>query len=174
MDVTLRLVDLAAMHPRLLWETIITAAAAVLGEGANPPPYVFTLTVQDVPGFGSGELRLLADPAGVTTDRVTRIRRTYEPSRLVELAAIAVTGAGLHQAGGHEIRDLAVRGSAADYLVDALEHHLEIAGRSRRSDLEAAWEQKWQRLTDLHKGGFYVCVSEFQTHTGRLAFAARD
>ena len=32
MDVPVRLLDLSAMHPELLWETILTATVAVLGE----------------------------------------------------------------------------------------------------------------------------------------------
>ena len=102
---------------------------------------------------------------------MAQVRRTYEPSRLVELAAIAIAGLGLHHAGGHEIVDVAVRGSAADYLVDQAQQHLEIAGRSRRSDFDTAWRQKWQRLTDLWGSGFYLSVAEFEGRTGRLAFA---
>src|SRR5689334_15629719 len=124
MDVTVRLVDLAGMHPRLLWDTIIYAAAAILGGIQPRSPFRFPLTIQDVPGFGDGELNLLLDPADVPDDRLIRVRRTYEPSRLIELAAIAVAGIGLHHAGGHEILDVAVRGSAADYLVDESRHHL--------------------------------------------------
>jgi hypothetical protein len=170
MDVALRLVDLATMHPRLLWETIVTAAAAVLSEKGNAEPYPFALTVQNVPGFGDGELRMAIDPVGVSLDWVARVRRTYEPSRLVELAAIAVCGLGLYQAGGHEIRDVAARGSGADYLMDEANHHLEIAGRSRRVDLAAAWDQKCQRLSAHGGNGYYVFVAEWETPAGRLAF----
>ena len=171
MDVTVRLVDLSGMHPRLLWDTIITAAAAILAETQDSPPFRFPLAIQDVPGFADGELRLLLDPVGVPEERLVRVRRTYEPSRLIELAAIAIAGIGLHHAGGHEILDLAVRGSAADYLVDESRHHLEIAGRSRRSDFETAWQQKWRRLEEVQEGGCYVCVVEFESPAGRLAFA---
>lgn len=170
-DVTVRLVDLSGMHPRLLWDTLITAAAAVLAGTQAPPPFKFALAIHNVPGFGDGELRLLLDPVGVPDERLDRVRRTYEPSRLIELAAIAIAGIGLHQAGGHEILDLAVRGSAADYLVDESRHHLEIAGRTRRSDMETAWQQKWQRLEEVQEGGCYVCVVEFESPAGRLAFA---
>lgn len=171
MDVTVRLVDLSDMHPQLLWDTIITATAAVLSGSQASPPFRVPLTIQDVPGFGNGELLLLLDPADVPDERVVRVRRTYEPSRLIELAAIAIAAIGLHHAGGHEILDLAVRGSAADYLVDESHHHLEIAGRSRRGDLEVAWQQKWRRLEDRQEGGCYVCVVEFESPVGRLAFA---
>jgi hypothetical protein len=98
--------------------------------------------------------------------------RTYEPFRLVELAAIAIAGLGLYHAGGHEIRDIALRGSGADYLVDEFNHPLEIAGRSRRTDFDVAWGQRWRRLSDCSAGGFYVCVAEFETPSGRLAFRA--
>jgi hypothetical protein len=170
MDVALSLVELTEMHPLLLWDTIIAATAAVFGEIRPQPPWTLPLTVLNVPGFGSGELRLNVDPTGVLPDRIERVRRTYESSRLIELAAIAVAGAGLRHAGGHEIRDLAVRGSAADYLIDEARHPLEVAGRSRRGDFETAWQQKWQRLAGLAVSGVYVCVVEFESPAGRLSF----
>ena len=170
MDVPVRLIDLPTMHPELLWETIATAAAAVLGPPGIEPPHSFVLAVDGLRGFGTDECRLLIDPGGVSASRVAQVRRTYEASRLVELAAIAIAGMGLHVAGGHEIVDVAVRGSAADYLVDQERHHLEIGGRSRRSDFEAVWRQKWQRLAELWRSGFYLCVAEFEGRTGRLAF----
>src|SRR4051812_12223049 len=101
MDVPLRLLDLPGMHPELLWETIIAATAAVLARPGIEPPFGFALSVEDVPGFGSEECRLLIDPGGVSAQQVIRVRRTYEPGRLVELAAIGVAGLGLHVAGGH-------------------------------------------------------------------------
>ncbi len=172
MDVTVRLIDLPGMHPNLLWDTIIPATAAVLGDAGAQPPYPLPLTVENVPGFGSDELRLLIDPTGVRTDVLPRLRRTYEPSRLIELAAIATAALSLHLAGGHQIMDIAVRGSAADYLVDEAHHRLEIAGRSRRRDLDAAWQQKRQRLAGSAAGAFYVCVAEFESPAARLAFLA--
>ena len=171
MDVAVRLMDLSAMHPRLLWDTIVIAATAVLNEQMISPPFVVPLSIQNVPGFGEGEVRLFLAPVDVPTERVLRIRRTYEPSRLIELAAIAIAGIGLHYAGGHQILDLAVRGSAADYLIDEAGHHLEIAGRSRRTDFETAWQQKWHRLHETQQGGCYVCVAEFESPAARLAFA---
>jgi hypothetical protein len=138
------------------------------------PPFPFPLAIEDVPGFGTGNARLLIDPAGVPVEKVQRLRRTYDPSRQVELAAIALAGLALHHAGGHEIRDVAVRGSAADYLIDDALHLLEIAGRSRRVDVIAAWEQRWLRLTNRLSHGFYVCVMEFETPSGRLAFAPEN
>jgi hypothetical protein len=172
MDVPLRLSDLSSMHPQLLWETIIAATAAVLDESGAKPPYPFAMTVEGVLGFGSDECRLLMDPAGVSANQVAQVRRTYEPSRLIEFAAIAITALTLHHAGGHEIRDVALRGSAADYLVDHACNELEIAGRSRRSDVEVAWRQRRERLSERGGGGFYLCVVEFEGATGRLAFVA--
>ena len=169
MDLSTRLVDLTVMHPRLLWEDICGAAVAVLGAKAQAP-WHFELAIQDVPGFGSGALRMAVGSAGVSAAHVAGLRRTYEPSRLVELASIAIAGLGLYHAGGHEIRDVALRGSAADYLVDEANHLLEIAGRSRRSDFSAAWHQRWQRLSEANSTGFYVCVAEFETPAGQLAF----
>jgi hypothetical protein len=54
--------------------------------------------------------------------------------------------------------------------VDAARHFLEIAGRSRRRDLEKAWTEKEPRLTERSQRGYYLCLSEFETFTGRLVF----
>ena len=170
MDILVRLMALTAMHPRLLWDDIIAATVAVLNAPGAQSPFPFVVTVQDVPGFGSGQLQLTIDPAGVAPEHVSRLRRTYEPSRLVELAAIAIAGLGLYYGGGHEMRDVALRGSGADYLVDESNHLLEVAGRSRRRDVEVAWRQRRQRLIDRMGSGFYVCVAEFEASSGRLAF----
>jgi hypothetical protein len=66
--------------------------------------------MENLPGFGSGFADFSFDPAGVTSEYVARVRRTYEPHRLVELAAIAVAGVGLYHGGGHEIMEVAARG----------------------------------------------------------------
>jgi len=171
MDAVLRLSDLPDMHPELLWESIVAATAAVLGEGGREPPHSFALSAERVFGFGSEECALLIDPCGISALQIARACRTYEPSRRIELAAIAVAALGLHHAGGHEIVDLAVRGSGADYLVGQARYYLEIAGRSRRRDLEAAWHERWERLTQRWGSGFYLCVAEFDTCTARLACA---
>src|SRR5438477_27982 len=104
------------MHPRLLWDDIGAAAAVILSATGAPPPYAFDLAVHDLPGFGTGTVRLLIDPGGISSDHMDRLRRTHEPGRLVEFAAIAVAGFGLFRGGGHEIRDVALRGTGADYL----------------------------------------------------------
>jgi hypothetical protein len=87
----------------------------------------------------------------------------------VELSAIAIAGIGLYYGGGHEIVNIAVRGSMADYLVDDENHLLEIAGRSRNSDFGYTWKQKLQRLKNRGVPSFYLFVAEFETSTGRLA-----
>jgi hypothetical protein len=172
MDVATSLVALAEMHPELEWPEIAAATVSVFEDGGLEPPFRCPLELQNVPGFGSGAVSLIIDRAGIPAAQVARIRRTYEPSRRTELAAIAVAGLGLYHGGGHEIVDVAVRGSGADYLVGAAHHLLEIAGRSRRSDFEVAWQQRLQRLTDRVRGGFYLCVLELETPAGRLAFVA--
>jgi hypothetical protein len=170
MAVAVRLADLQSMHPLLLWEPIITTTVAVLSQGSRRSPFRFRLAVEGVHGFGTDVLELEIDPEGVRPLDVQRVRRTLEPSRQVELAAIAVAALGLHLAGEHEIVDLAARGRGADYLVGAELRPLEIAGRSRRRDLERTWEQKRQRLAERRERGVYICVCEFATRTGRLAF----
>ncbi len=103
MDIAVRLTDLAIMHPRLLWQDISAAAVAVLSGVQTESPFRLELAVRDVPGFGSGSLRMAMEADGVSAAHVTRLQRTYEASRLVELAAIAIAGLGLYHAGGHEI-----------------------------------------------------------------------
>ena len=158
------------MHPRLLWDDIAAAAASVLGEGTTERTVSVELETSRVPGFGPRLSALRVDKSGVSEELVTRVRRTYEWPRLVELAAIATAGLALYHAGSHEIVDVALRGSAADYLVDDAHCRLEVAGRSRRRDLDSAWRQKWERLEPRTQSGCYVCVVEFETPMVRLGF----
>jgi len=167
----LRLVDLPDMHPGLLWDDIAAAAVAVFDERGFTSPFALPMTVENVPGYGSGNLDLEIAAEGFSAVRVEKLRRTIEAHRLVELAAVAVAGLALFAAGGHVIRDVALRGSSADYLVGAENHLLEITGRSRSRDLQAAWNAHWNRLTDRLDTGFFVCGVEFETPSGRLAFA---
>ncbi len=111
--------------PELEWREI---AAATVEDCGLEAPFQFQLDLIDVPGFGSESLRLLIDRRGIPAKHVARVRRTYEPSRRVESAAIALAGLGLYHGGGHEIVDVVLRGSGADYLVDASQHLLEVAG----------------------------------------------
>jgi hypothetical protein len=169
-EVHCRLQDLPILHPRLLWETIILAGASVLGSADRPSPYAFHIHAEDIPGFGSGELILSIDPGDFEGESILRLQRTFELSRQVELAAIAVAGLALAHSGGHEIVDVALRGSAADYLVGEPRSRLEIAGRSRRADLESAWQLKWSRFSLMSDEPCFVFVVEFETLTGRLGF----
>jgi hypothetical protein len=170
MAVAVRLLALPRMHPLLLWEPILPATCLVFQQRGLEPPFRFVLQVEAVPGFGTDALELEIDPTGLSADAIERCGRTFEASRQIEFAAIAVAGLGLHLAGSHELVDLARRGSAADYLVDVDRLHLEIGGRSRRRDADAAWEQKQPRLLQRSERGTYLCVCEFETFTGRLAF----
>jgi hypothetical protein len=172
MEIATSLVGLTEMHPELEWQEIAAATVAVLEDGGLEAPFQVPLDLIDVPGFGSEQLHLLVDRDGVPAERVARVRRTYEPPRRIELAAIALAALGLYHGGSHEIVDVAVRGSGADYLVDSAHHLLEIAGRSRHSDFEVAWQQRLQRLKERTTGSFYLCVIELQTPAGRLLFSA--
>jgi len=168
MEIATSLVGLAEMHPELEWQEITAATVAVLEDRGMEAPFEIQVQLIDVPGFGTEPLQLLIDRYGIPAERVIRIRRTYEAHRRIELAAIALAGLALYHGGGHEIVDVAVRGSGADYLVDAAHHLLEIAGRSRRSDFEVAWQQRLQRLKERASDNFYLCVMEWETPTGRL------
>lgn len=172
MEIATSLLGLTEMHPELEWHEIAAATVAVLEDGGLEAPFQVSLDLMDVPGFGSQGLRLVIDRVGIAAERVARVRRTYESARRIELAAIALIGLGLYHGGGHEIVDVAVRGSGADYLVDDARHLLEIAGRSRQTDFEAAWQQRLQRLKERAGSGFYLGVVEFQTPSGRLMFSA--
>jgi len=57
-------------------------------------------------------------------------------------------------------------------LVDDERNLLEVAGRSRKSDFAAAWNERWQRLADGSLVGSYVSVTEFETPASRLGFGA--
>src|SRR5260370_4056380 len=151
------LLDLPRIHPLLLWQPIIPATCLVFRQRGIEPPFRFVLAVEDVPGFGTNLLELLIDPTGISTAVIERCQRTFEASRHIEFAAIAIAGLGLHLAGNHELVDVARRGSAADYLVDAARHHLEIGGRSPRRDIDAAWEQKQPRLLERSQRAA-ICV----------------
>ncbi|MCH5373279.1 MAG: hypothetical protein JJ992_04840 [Planctomycetes bacterium] len=133
---------------------------------------MYTILVQyhEIPESDSGELKLQIVGTGVSPEDVSKVRRTYEDHRLVELGAIAVAGLALFCSGGHQIRDVSLRGTAADYLVDDERFLLEVAGRSRKSDFQSAWNLRWQRLADSSAAGFYVSVTEFETPASRLGF----
>jgi hypothetical protein len=170
MEIRTGLFELIMLHPRLIWHDLIAAVAAVLGRQTDPALFTFEFTIEGVRTFDDPSLRLVVELKGIDGDHVARLLRTYEPSRLVEMAAIAIAGVVIYHAAHVEIRDMALRGSGADYLVGAAGLLLEIGGRSRRRDLESAWQQKWDNLSQREAGRFFLCVVEFETLTGRLAF----
>ena len=115
-------------------------------------------------------LSLAIESGPIRKAELNRVRQTYEPARLIEFAAIAIAGLAMYHAGGHQIVNVAWRGSGADYLVDQEKYPLEIAGRSRLNDLESAWKEKWGRLSENVGRDFFVFVAEFESFTGRLEF----
>lgn len=167
----LQLTDLSTMHPALVWDEIIAATVATLALQGDRDRIVFRFEIEDVPRFGSESTDVEILLPRLAKRRLLQLRRTYERHRLVELAAIAIAGLTLMYAGGHEIRDIAMRGTAADYLVDAEGQLLEIAGRTRRTHRDGAWDSRWDRLSARWGRGFCVCVVEFETPTARLAYA---
>jgi hypothetical protein len=170
MKVTVSLADLPMAHPNLLWRDIRLAAISALVTDGRKNPFNLNLSVQEVPGFDDEILQMTIEPGKFRDADLARVRRTYEAARLIEFAAVAIAGLGLYHAGGHQIQDIGWRGTAADYLVDEEQYPIEIAGRSKRNDLKAAWRQKWRRLSANMGHDFFVCVVEFETPSGRLAF----
>jgi hypothetical protein len=164
--------DLRDMHPRLLWDEIVAATSSILEERFHGQSQaLIALDFRRIPLVGSGEETLQIRLRLQGEFDLARIRRTYERPRLVELAAIAITGLSLYHLGGHEMVDVALRGSAADYLVDLPRHHLEIGGRSQRRSFEPAWRQKYRRLAAHSKRGSYLSLVEFQTPAARIEFS---
>jgi hypothetical protein len=158
------------MHPCLLWNDILAATVAVLDRQSSEGHCTISLQLQEIPGYGSGESKLEIIVAGLPDEWIIKVRHTYEGHRLVELAAIAMAGLALFCSGGHQIRDVSLRGSSADYLVDDELYLLEVAGRSRKGDFQTAWNERWHRLTEGSTAGFYVSVTEFETPVSRLRF----
>jgi hypothetical protein len=105
----------------------------------------------------------------LSVEAIQQSRRTFDSAQRVELAAIGVTGLALHYLAKHEIRDVTARGSGADYLVDEELHRLEIAGRSRKADLPAAWNDRKRRLA-RNAMPYVLSVVEFETPAARLGF----
>ena len=165
----LKLADLSLMHPKLMWDSIIlaTVAVAVPREGSLS----VDMTFENVPNFGDGREVLQIIPPRVEVAQLEKVEHTFESQRLVEMAAIGIAGLMLFYAGGHEIHDVAFRGSGADYWVAPEQRLLEIAGRSNRRDMKAALSERWDRLMSRLGSNFFVCVVEFETPSGHLVFA---
>lgn len=169
MEIETSLSRLSEMHPELEWHEIAGASVTVFEDYGRESPYLLEIELVNVPGFGTELMQLMVDRIGIPSKVVDRIRRTYDSTRRVELAAIAATALALYHGGGHELVDIALRGSGADYLVDASRTVLEIGGRSRRADFAAAWRQKAERLGSRVEK-YYLCIVEFETPAGRLAY----
>ena len=135
MRVNADIAELTVMHPRLLWDDIGAALVAVLKERhlGRGPIHIELMTV-GLPSYDSEQLSIAIELGHVEAGRVSALRRTDEAPRLVELAAIAVAALGLYYAGGHEIRDVALRGSAADYLVKAIHVDNPVTGERYARD----------------------------------------
>jgi len=98
--VRLKLTGLPEMHPCLLWNDILAAAVAVVEQDTASRSYPVFLQIQEIPGYGSGEVQLEITVAGVPRGDVAKARRTYASHRLVELAAIAVAGSAPRPVSG--------------------------------------------------------------------------
>src|SRR2546422_986234 len=129
---SVKLSDLPLLHTQLLWRDLRLSAVAVLSERVVKRRLSFDLSIREVPGFADDSLRINIDTGRIRQAELMRVRRTYELPRLIEFADIAIAGLGLYYAGGHQIVNVAWRGSGADYLIGEERYPLEIAGRSRR------------------------------------------
>jgi hypothetical protein len=168
-DVDVQLTDLQTMHPRLEWGEMLSAAAIVLGNQRSPP-FLFPVEIVDVPGCDLSELRLRIGMEGIDAKHLARLRRSYEPPRFVETAAVALAGLALYHAGEHELMSVVNEGAVGDFFVDERHDIIEIAGRSRRRDFEYAFKQRQRRLLDALGGGFFLFVAEFHPPRGLLSF----
>jgi hypothetical protein len=125
-----------------------------------------------IPTFDDDKITLRISTARLDPEQTLGISRTFEPSRLIEMAAIVVAGLVVYHVAHLEIRDVALRGSRADYLVGERGYLMEIGGRSRQQDLAAAWRDKWAALLEREVAGFFLSLTEFETPAGRFAFQA--
>jgi hypothetical protein len=164
MEVQCRLTDLRVFHPELAWDDAILAAAAIVGRNKSSQENVYTVSrFQETVELD--ELRMRIDVANVSPAGAAAIRRTYEVARVVELSAIAVTALAIYYGMDAELIDVAQRGLRADFLLKD-GRLLEVAGRSRVSDLDAAWRSRVSRLKASRR--YAVCVVEFETQSARL------
>lgn len=174
MEITTSLAELPAIHPNLVWPHLIVACASVLDLSASEPSRTLEVALEGIASFDDETLTLRIQPAGIDADELLRLSRTFDASRRIEMAAIVVAALILFHVAHLEIRDIAVRGSRADYLVGEQGYLLEIGGRSRRQDLAAAWREKWRGLLEREVGGFFLSLTEFESPAGRFAFQSGD
>ena len=88
--------ELPQMHPNLLWEDIIAAAASVVPIPQREETCEFSVHVDSSISGLCGELSLLVQTRGVSARAISRVGQTYERARLVELSAIAVAGLAMY------------------------------------------------------------------------------
>lgn len=172
MEITTPLTELSAIHPNLVWSQLIAACAAVLGPTRERTSHRLEVGLGGISSFDDDKIILQIQTTRIDPGEVLGVARTFEPSRLVEMAAIVVAALVLFHVAHLEIRDVALRGSRADYLVGERGYLLEVGGRSRQQDLAAAWRDKWAGLLEREVGGFFLSLTEFETPAGRFAFQA--
>lgn len=173
MKVSANLTDLPKLHSRLHWSSIIAATVAVLKPLSTENSVDIRIEVENCPTYDDSELSIEIDLSKSPKGEVAKVKRTHEPARLVEMAAIAIGALVVYHIGRHTIYRAAISGSRADYLLDQGKFLLEISGRSRKSDFEPAWKGRRNRLRAWADRGWYLFVVEFETLSGRIAFAKR-
>jgi hypothetical protein len=172
MEVACRLSDLVDHHPRLSWADIVASAAATICGQLGGLVHL-RLDCYDIPTVPDRELFLDIECDASHPASIERIRRTYDEARLVEFAAIAVAGLVVYHGLGEQIMDVAIRGYGADYLIGDDRVPMEVAGRSRKRDLESAWSAKVARSARYAKNEFFVCIVEFESMTGKFGLVQR-
>jgi hypothetical protein len=106
MEVEVQLTDLHRLHEQLDWYEFIAAAAIVLGD-RSLPPFWFDVEVIGLPTFDGDGMQLKIYTGRLNRNRLAKRRRTFEPSRLVEHAAIALAGLALYHCEKREKMTLA-------------------------------------------------------------------
>lgn len=168
MEIVAKINDLPLFHPELLWLPFQLALGTVMERSVG---WETVIPIEVDVSFASFEsMELVLDGEGLARMDLRKIQKSYEPHRLVEMAAIGLAALALYYACGYRINDIGPYGSGADYLVEE-EYSLEVAGRSRRVDFNSAWREKWNFLQNTLQSGFFLFVAEFETPAGKLAFA---
>lgn len=99
-------------------------------------------------------------------EQASRVERTYERSRLVEMSAIA--GIAISQVLWCQIVDVALRGTGAEYLIGPSNELLEVAARSHQTDFARAWNERRERLKRRWSHPAWLCVVEWESPFSRL------